>query len=253
MGATGAQMKSASVCNGIDCESTILCEAHVIPRGFGRFTRGRHHNVILTMETTRTTPQLGIFDTELLCADCDNSLGAFDDVLIEAAVHFRRLHQNNGPIWSLPSIPPEQFAKGLFAILWRASLSKRADFQNFSLGAFENDVKEILFGRAEFADRPHISLLVQRYTSKSFDASRFYLTPSLAPFMGLSAGGLSLAGFRFLAKFDRRPLNSAFQPFDVTRCGIVRGTYLEIEKTPEFKKISTLVVADLLRSKKKTS
>lgn len=204
----------------------------------------------MTAETTHKTPQLGTIDTGILCADCDRSLGFYDDALIDAVTNFTRLSKVDGPVWSLPTMDSDRFTKGLFAILWRASLSSRKEFQTFSLTPYENDVRDILLGSSSFSDKPDISLLVQRYTSKYFDPSRLYFTPNLAPLMGLQAGGIGLGGFRFIAKFDPRPLDSGLGFFDVTRSGVVRGTFVEIEGTPEFENIAQMVANDVIRSQK---
>jgi len=235
-------------CHGFGCRSRDLIEAHIVPKGFARFIRQAHHNVILTKERTRRTPQLGVSDWNILCSKCDGWLGRYDDALLNAAKNFRRLHHNAGLVWELPDVNPDEFAKGLFAILWRASLSQRDHFAPFTLGRYQDIVRDIIFGAKAFCESPALSLLVQRYTSKRFDPSKFYTDPSLAPFMGLEAGGLGLAGFRFLAKFDDHPLDPGYANFDVTRCGIVRGLYMEVEKTPEFEHISQMVAASIRRS-----
>jgi hypothetical protein len=244
--------EQAPTCRGLDCMSTHLIDAHIIPEGFARFVRRDEHNVILTKQKTKTTPQLGDTDRSILCAECDRKLGVYDDALLRAAKNFKRMHKNTGTVWALPKANADQFSKGVFAILWRASLSQRPGFTQFSLGEYEDVIRDILFGRTTFAHRPDISLLAQRHTSKYFDISRFYTNPSLAPFMGLSAGGLSLAGFRFLAKFDPNPLAVGFRYFDIPQIGQVRGFYVETEKTPEFQGIAEMVIGDIKRSTKKT-
>ena len=243
--------KTANRCNGLDCEEISLCDAHIIPQGFARITRGSDHNVILTNQKRRTTPQLGEIDSYILCAACDGALGVFDKALIEAASNFRRVHRNNGTKWSLPTVSPDAFAKGVFAIFWRASLSQRPDFRNFTLGKAQDDVRDILFGRATFADKPYLSLFVQRYKSKRFDVSRVFSDPSLAPFMDRQAAWLSLTGFRFMALFDGIEVDQKSSSRDLTRCGLIHGDYITIEDTLEFKVMSRMMVADMLRAKDK--
>ena len=54
-----------------------------------------------------------------------------------------------------------------------------------------------------------------------------------------------------MAKFDARALDPGYAVFDVARCGIVRRQYVEIEKTPEFERITQMMIGDMRRSQKK--
>lgn len=235
-------------CRGLDCQRSELVAAHIIPKGVARFTRQNDGNVILTRERTQASPQLGETDWNILCAECDRILGGFDNALIDAAKRFKRLHRNAGRVWELPAVDSVKFAKAAYAILWRASLSKRNTFAKFSLGEYEDAIRDLLFGRTTFTDRPDISLLVQRYTSKFFDPSKLYMDPFAAPLISPNAAVIGVAGFRFIAKFDRLPLDAGRQAFDVARTDRVRGTYVEIERTQEFDFITDVVVRDIGRS-----
>ena len=115
-------------CHGLGCNSTDLIDAHIVPEGLAKFIREAHHNLILSKANTRKTPQLGDTDRHILCGDCDRVLGRYDEVLIEAARNFRRLHKNHGQIWTLPTVDAEDFSKATFALLWRASISRRPNF-----------------------------------------------------------------------------------------------------------------------------
>jgi hypothetical protein len=162
-----------------------------------------------------------------------------------------RLHRNLGQVWALPTIDIEDFAKALLAIAWRASVSSRPAYREVSLGAYEPIAHGILFGGKAFRDAPGLGLLLQRYTSRYFDTTRFYTNPVMAPLMGRNAMGFSVGGFRVIVKFDSGSLPDWFNQFDITKCGIVRGLYVEIEKTPDFDGIAKLMTADIIRGKRK--
>jgi hypothetical protein len=72
------QLMTESVCHGLNCSSTDLIEAHIIPKGFARLIRGPGPNVALSIQQVREAkPQLGEFDKNILCASCDHKLGIF--------------------------------------------------------------------------------------------------------------------------------------------------------------------------------
>jgi hypothetical protein len=91
--------------------------------------------------------------------------------------------------------------------------------------------------------------MVQRYTSKHFDTEGFYSLPvrGRIPNLNLNSYGLSLAGFRVTAKLDAKPFASQFKSFIINGQNLLRGFVLEIEQTPEFERIASMMVADHFR------
>lgn len=238
------------VCNGLNCSRTDLIEAHIIPKGFARIIRGPGPNMALSVRKVREAkPQLGEFDRHILCADCDQKLGSFDDYAIDVCRHFERRHLRlPNDVFEYPAFDGEKFTKFVLAVIWRASLSKRDVFREVSLGPYDDQTRDVLFGAKPLRSLKAFEVLVQRYTSEHLDMKGIYSFPRRGPFMNLNAYQFMLSGFRILAKFDRRPLDPEWTHFVTNSARTMRGFFIEFEKTPEFEGVKEVAVNHLMRT-----
>jgi hypothetical protein len=81
-------------------------KSHIIPKAFGKFIRDEGlPNIQLRWDRVgEAKPQLGEFDTEILCADCDNKLGRFDDYAFNVCRRFRAEHRVHGECFELRDV-----------------------------------------------------------------------------------------------------------------------------------------------------
>ena len=84
--------------------------------------------------------------------------------------------------------------------------------------------------------------MVQLYVSKYLDIKRLYFLPVRTRFGEFTSYSISLAGFRFMAKIDRRPFPIQFNPFILNGNKVFRGFIIEFEKTLEFHQAMEMVV-----------
>jgi hypothetical protein len=156
-----------SVCHGYGCTHTNLIEAHIIPKGFGRFVRGDAHdahNLTLTLNgADYAKPQLGEYDNNILCGECDNQLGVFDHYALQVCRSFKLDHKIVRPgVFELVDVDGEKFAKFVLAVLWRASISSRPDYANVSLGPYTDVARDVLFGVRPLSAFKEFQVMVQR-------------------------------------------------------------------------------------------
>jgi hypothetical protein len=235
-------MPNTEQCRGPNCKSTELIKAHIIPAGFGRLIKGDGPNMTVSLEKVSTAKaQLGEFDPGILCKDCDHALGIFDDYAVEVCESFERKHRRlPDRLFEMDNFDGDKFAKFVLAVLWRASISKRKSFSQVALGPYENTARDVLFGRMALQQLHAFEVLVQRYESEHIDLKGIYSLPVRSPFGELNAYGFSLTGFRILAKLDNRPINQQFRPFTINGNNILRGFFIEFEKTQEWTKIKEI-------------
>jgi hypothetical protein len=238
------------ICHGLNCTSEQLIEAHIIPQGFARFIRGPESNVKLTPErVSEAKPQLGEYDADILCADCDSKLGLDDEYGLEVCRRYDAEHISvSAEIFEMKNIDCERFSKFVLSILWRASISKRKSFAVVNLGPYENVARDVLFGARKLADMKAFEVILQRYRSEHCDPSKIYFHPSRSPFGVLNAYGFGLAGFRILAKLDNRPFPQGFWPMVINRSNVFRGTFAVFEDCSEFQSIVSIVRANAARN-----
>lgn len=240
-------------CNGLRCKSTRLISAHIIPRAFARMHKNsrRRHNLELNLSRVKPA-QLGIFDKNILCGSCDGLLGKFDEYLCDVIRQFD-LSKCTGVdgIFVDNSVDCDAFCKGVLAILCRASISKHRAYSSFSLGKYEWNVRDVLFGARSLAELTYLEVFVQYYQSTHMGGKVkfFYILPTQTRFNGRNGFALSLNGFRIVVKFDERDIDPILQPFAINRQNVFRGSVVELEETTEFAGLRDIAVAELHRQR----
>lgn len=230
-------------CHGLNCTSEELVKAHIIPAGFGRFIRGADANVKMTPERVGVaTPQLGEYDSDILCGPCDRFLGLNDEYVLGVCQRFESDHRKLvQDIFELPGVDCERFCKFILSALWRASISRRPSFASIDLGPYEDRARNVLFGATPLSSLPAFEVIVQRYRSDHMDTTKWYFQPVRQPIGGLNAYGFGLAGFRIVAKLDNRLFPEDHRPFVLNRSGVFRGLYLRLEDCSEFQSMAMMV------------
>ena len=199
------------VCQGLNCTSTKLINAHIIAKGFGRLMRGSGPNIRISPENVGTArQQLGEFDPGILCADCDGLLGRFDDYVVELCQKFEQLHTRRPEAFELPHADRELFGKFVLSVLWRASISKRPSVAVVRLGPYESKFRDVIFSSRSIDELPEAEIILQRYTVRGgADPVGMYFYPTRFKMAGdLNFYNFAVGGFRIRTKVDNRPLPS---------------------------------------------
>jgi hypothetical protein len=222
------------VCRGYHCASTDLIEAHIVPRGFARDVMGSYtSNRLISIDNVRTTHH-GVFDRGILCAACDGMLGDLDNYALTVCRRFRRdrIIRDDG-LFELTNVDGDRFATFVLSILWRASVSSRIEVSKVSLGSYEGNAGEIIFGAKPLASLPDYQLLVGRYlrTGKFNPAGNFTYPARMT--RELTGWYFALNGFRILAKLDAAPLPAEIGPAIVNANDRLIGSFMKYESTTE--------------------
>jgi hypothetical protein len=221
--------------NGHKCEDLNLIAAHIVPRAFARQVRDVHHNMEVTAKgAKKARNQLGIFDTEILCATCDGVLGVYDKYGVETCTNFSRQATTVGVSWKMRNVDGDLFAKFILSILWRASISKRREFETLRLGPYEKIARDVLYGLKSLALMPAFEVVLGRYESDFFKTERFYTLPSLTRFGEYKGYGIGIGGFQVFAKVDSRTFSKRWKPVVVNGNDTLRGYFKNIENTDEY-------------------
>jgi hypothetical protein len=224
-------------CRGLNCQSSELIQAHIIPRAFARLARG-NEGYVLSIRPHRKPAiskyQLGAFDSAILCASCDGKLGRFDDYAADFCGSFLDRQQPFSDLgFQVPNVDTDLLQKGILAILWRASISGRPECSRVMLGPYEDRIRHILFGATELSSLPSLEIVVQRYVVNTNANPSFYFFPYRTKFGDRNVYMLGLVGLRFLIKLDARAFPSALEDFILGRSTTVVGTNVDFDDTPE--------------------
>ena len=136
-----------------------LIKAHVIPEAFFRRLRegDKSPSLVRQREHAKRAP-IGIYDSEILCAECDALFAPWDDYaqtllapeLADAEV-ITDGRQFGG--WRVRKYQYDLLKLFFISLLWRASVSRQPFYHRIKLGPFEERAKELMAandpGRAE--------------------------------------------------------------------------------------------------------
>jgi hypothetical protein len=235
-----------AVCRAPGCTSSDLIEAHIIPKSFGRLIRSPvGANVTLTMDRASQKSPLGVFDSGILCAICDGYINSHYDR--PAFDFFKQFRLRLGDVnmrrtrFTRRGVNCDMLCGFFLSVLWRASISTRPEC-SLTLNPYEDEARDVLFGRKPLSSFSAFEVMVQRYRSDTVPTDQLYALPEIAPFGELNAYGLSLAGYRITAKVDLRPPPPFCSPYILNGKNVLRGFFVDFEDTPEFRRAIEMTI-----------
>lgn len=144
-----------------------LIEAHLVPKCMYELDGQQPLAIVGVKEGSRPErSQIGIYDSGILCAECDNFLGKLDchacEVLVEnnlqvANASDGKAIDRNGDVvcYSVDKAEPEQMAKFVLSVFWRCHHSDRKEASRVDLGPHEALVREVLLGSVSIFETPY--------------------------------------------------------------------------------------------------
>jgi hypothetical protein len=130
-------------------ENKKLIKAHVVPRWafmylYPEIPDGDNRPLILVGKGKKTlTRPIGPYDSEILCGECDNFLGDYDNygkkILLDAEFEPR-----SSEAYLIKNVNFEKLRIFILSVVWRAAISDREEFERVSIGPYENRLREVL-------------------------------------------------------------------------------------------------------------
>jgi hypothetical protein len=148
----------------------------------------------------------------------------------------------HGDEFEVSHVDTDVLARFVAAVLWRASITRHEQFSEVRLGPYEQAYSALLFG--DGTGPPEVMLM--RLISDRFPVDGFYTMPVWANMDGINCYAFALAGFRIIAKVDKRPFPSVYKPYVINGKDRIRGPFTRLEETAEFETMRD-IVADRFR------
>ncbi len=198
-------------------QSKKLIKAHVVPEKFFSLDVQNPLLMIAADKPYETRCPIGIYDENILCADCDNKLGVYDE---EA----QKLFLTNIGIYKhkdkdLHEIPPsaynyEKLRLFFISLIWRASISSMNAFRNVSLGQkFEKMALDILKDPALDREDLFSVLIFKLKENPDIPLEKVYIEPWSFRCEGARMYSFVFAGYNIHIKVDKRKLNQPIADF----------------------------------------
>lgn len=218
-------------------EQKNLIRAHVIPEAFYLRTGSEPARIVgIGKDVYPRRAPIGVYDTNILCADCDNRLGRLDQEAAENLLAARPKDIHQGRLRIYTDANPSLIRDFTLSVLWRAAISTHYFFSRVSIGRYENEILLQLNGQTEVKQ---IGVLICE-----FDRPH---PPFLMPFQdridGLRVWRIYASRFIFVVKTDRRPFTSPFSELEITENRIIQSLVLPWDSSAERKSMQELVSA----------
>lgn len=186
------------------CGEAPTVRAHLIPQSFVREVRDGGKHVLLTKGMTKEFRQRqnGLFDTELLCASCDNRLGAFESFAFDLAKQLRELSQKTkGAELRVENFDSEKFLRFAAGICWKYTAT-RDSYGRIEVGPYAAALKDAALGSEISAQLDALIFLLRAKDRDSY----LFRCPMPDRHSGINMIRFSVGMMLIFLKVDKRPV-----------------------------------------------
>ena len=216
-----------------------LIKAHIIPKQFYRRIMHGTPNLLkfeVDNVVNRSITQSGVHQNDLLCSDCDNQIGRYDDYAYEVLtrqIDEKKLHSFGRGlyVYEIGEIRVEIFRLFLVSLVWRAGIARDQMFQLIKLGSYEERLKQILLGKkSELLDS--ITAVIILFRPPKYPDIMW--SPFCSKMDGINIATFYLPPWKIWLKLDRRPFRDPFDKFALTIGKPVYATVQDFWSKGEF-------------------
>ena len=207
----------------ICCKAKKLCKAHISPKGLKKLltyygTDNYFHGI--TNEGNSCKLQDIEWDGNIICADCDNLLGTYDEALIKMIKEYyldpgRNLSKTDEKYRVLEfRLNSEKLILGIIALLFRASLTNRVETVNLGK-KYTQIFSEWLASGKRPANQRHFFEVVavgSKKDKKNVDGTLSPF-PKYCPYNGLHLYMMNIFGFILIMKVGNGVWNTDLGKF----------------------------------------
>lgn len=223
------------------CGSTPTIKSHLLPRTFAREVQvGKAHALARSPDDYDHT-QSGVFEQDMLCKNCDNNLGKFENIAAQA---FRKIRKSAKDAvvgkYLLAGSKGDDILRFAAGTLWKYSVSSEQNGR-IDLGPYRDILRDIAFNQSPIP--ASIDALLFRLKTHDEDDGVFaYRTPKSDRQEGVNGYRLLVGGMLIFIKTDKQNPKS-----DAYTLGSIRGKtdlpyiVLPAQEFEEFRKARDLV------------
>lgn len=194
-------------------------EAHIFPRALQRGDPGQAYKLInIGKVAPAKRSQTGIYDSELWCDECEARSSKLDTYAAETLLDEKNIVPVQGMVdfrgrqllYECVGADPARLQLFALSVLWRASASKRPELKGFSLGPYQNRLRDILRTEDQQKLRRY-PLLIQYEDVPDMRSGFFTPARSVKRDFVIFRGG----GFSFRVKMTNCPLTPGLKSFAI--------------------------------------
>jgi hypothetical protein len=227
-------------------------KSHIIPESFYRDIKESDKPLIIISgkegEHTKRS-QIGLYDPNILCDDCEKSFHQYDDygiqVILKSILKKEPVTDNNETIgYEINGIDYKKFKLFFMSILWRAGISSMKEFNKVDLGSHLMNLEDKIKSDNPGTIHDFAVLLTEQ---KFLDDMPIMVIPHKVRFFdGLNFFEISLGRYKAFIKVDKRNILQDKIPYVLNPDKPLLVPYLDFRGGP-FEKI----VRDIFKANRK--
>lgn len=140
----------------------VLIEAHIVPKWaykylYPEIPDGDNRALILVGKDKKPLRRpIGPYDPDILCEECDGFLGKYDQyakgILLDSP-----FEERGEEAYLIKNVDFDKLRVFLISVLWRAGISNRTEYEKFSIGPYEERIRNILLNVQQGVSGPNIN------------------------------------------------------------------------------------------------
>lgn len=197
-------------------EQKDLINAHIIPKWAFKYLypdnpQKKQRPLSLLKKGEHIRRPIGPYDQNLLCKECDNFLGIYDDYGKRVLLETDFIKKTELSLIA-KNVDFSKLQLFLLAVIWRASISNREEFERVSIGLHEDKIREILSevkkgGKKDFLE--NYSFIVTKFHTGDLPhdvVNKNIQIPHTQRIGGVNVVILFMPrGLKIIIKIDKRP------------------------------------------------
>jgi hypothetical protein len=232
-------------------KSENLVKAHVIPEAFFRELRDLSGETpILISGSGLDYPKrvpIGVYDSTILCQECENRFSACDDYAIKVLLHdfdntfIPLCHEGRTIAYRSDSVDQATLLKFFVATLWRSSVSTHSFYSKVNLGPVERIAKGVFLDQSPHEGHRFSTILSRWEASAELD---LITAAMISPFHDRWDG---TNGYRFYfgriqayIKTDKRPYKSPLSEIAILAAPELIVIPWQLDKSNDFRALATV-------------
>jgi hypothetical protein len=218
-----------------------LINSHIIPKSFWNIQKQGAEPLAVLSNRPGWRPvrsPIGEYDNNILCEQCDNQLGLFDQHVYEKLVldlGAPLLHHGTPLGFTYSNSDPILVKKFILSLVWRASISSRDYFCRISLGPYEDIFRNSFMGNETSNDE--ISCLISEFDQRDVA----FLNPQYSRMDGVKFAVVFANRFTFYAKVDKKSLPEFFRQSEIKQGNSVTSILRDWEGSKQQQAMRQLV------------
>lgn len=201
-------------------EKPLIKESHIIPRkffqkasdnidkGFGSVKHGDRAGRLYSIKSKSYQLQSGIHVRDILCGDCEQKLGIFDNSAQTILLQNKDIEKNDENLWKVPNIHYTKLKLFFMSVLWRSQICDHHFFSAVKLTSdLEAQLRDMIIQQNSDIENKFPVILL-RYSG--VEANNFYVSKWDQP---CEMYYFRLGNYTFIIKVDENSWPDPFQEY----------------------------------------